>query len=263
MRDLRSEYAEEIAAHRLYLELEAGDRVARWEELLRHSPEPALCEAVTRSFLASEGANVAVHEDPATGGPDFICIRNGLECHVEVTCVTIEKVTRISELSDEPQGACHYGLLTEAFRGELSGKTPQCSQLGGPCLVAICTLHRQGGVKCFSKHAAGDLLTGTSKITVEYDPELGEGIGDPYESTSLQDSAFIRFAKDSSGRVEFARNPISGVLLCASGYSSKRVTGIVHPNPNHVFDRNLLPNIKFAKLTDGCLETGALTVEWI
>lgn len=263
MRDLQSEYAEEIGAYRRYLEEEATDHADKWERLLRHSPEPAICEAVTRDFLANRGIDVAIHEDPAQGGPDFVCASLDAEFHVEVTCVTIDKVTSVSNLSDEPQGPCHYRLLTEAFRGELSGKTRQCSQLGGPCLVSLCTLHRQGGVKCFSERAAEDLLTGTPKITMGYDAETGQGVGNLYESTSLQDSAFIRFEKDSAGTVEFARNPISGVLLCAFGYANKEGVGIIHPNPNHVFDRHLLPNIKFARLTDDSLETGELTVEWI
>jgi hypothetical protein len=100
-------------------------------------------------------------------------------------------------------------------------------------------------------------------MTMGFDPGLGKAIGDPYESTSLQDSAFIRFEKGPSGGVEFARNPISGVLLGAFGYARKEVVGILHPNPTHVFKRTLLPNVNFAKLVDACLKTGVLRVEWI
>jgi hypothetical protein len=256
-------YTVEVMEHRQWLRGEGEDRLERWEDLLSQNRESAICEAVLRVFLVAQGASVESWEDPSIGGPDFLCTAENQEFFVEVTCVTTDKVTSKSHLSDEPHGACHYGLLTNVFRGELSSKTSQCSGLNHPCLIAIATLHRQGGVKCFGEHAIEDLLTGTGKITMEYDAARGEGVGAPYESTSLQDSAFIRFGTNRDKNVEFARNPVSGVLLCAFGYADPQVVGAPHPNPNHNFDRVLLPRVRLAKLADRCLETGELIVEWV
>ena len=203
------------------------------------------------------------NEDPSMGGPDYLCHAKNQEFYIEVTCVTADKVTAKSGLSDAPKGACYYAFLTNALRGELSNKVAQCSRLNCPCLVAITTLHLQGGVLCFGERGVEDLLTGTSKVSMKYNMVLGRAVGDPYESTSLEDSAFIRFAKGSSGKVEFARDPISGVLLCAFGYATREVVGALHPNPNHHFDRTLLPNVRFAKLADGSLDTGKLEVAWV
>lgn len=263
MRDLLSDYAAEITEHREWLRKQPGNRLKKWNDQLGQSPESAICEAMVCAFLDTERIRVMPNEDPSSGGPDFLCHAGDDRFYVEVTCVTADKVTSSSSLSNQPQEACYYSSLTHVFRGELSGKVSQCSRLDYPCLVAVGTLHLQGGVLCFGQRAVEDLLTGTPKMTMKCNTALGETVGDPYETTSLADSAFVRFEKGSSSKVGFARTPISGVLLCAFGYANPCVFGALHPNPNHRFDRALLPSVRFAKLADKCLETGELAIEWI
>jgi hypothetical protein len=272
MRDLLSDYAAEISKHREWLRGQSGNRLKKWNDQLCQSPESAICEAMVRSFLNTERVHVMSNEDPSVGGPDFLCSVNGQEFFVEVTCMTLCKVTEHSGLSDKPVGVSGeelltvdsaFCLLTGEFLGELRNKTVQCSGLKLACLVAMATLHRQGGQLCFGDDAAEDLLTGTPEIGMKYSLRTGEAIGDFYESVSLRDSSFIRFEKGQSGKVESARDPISGVLLCSFGYRSPCIVGALHPNPNRRFDRNLLPSVRFAKLADGCLNERSTTVEWI
>ena len=94
------------------------------------------------------------------------------------------------------------------------------------------------------------------------DVSRGEAVGGPYQSTELQDSVYIRTDKTSVTPIEEARRTISGVLLCPFGSLPLEVVGMLHPDPNHPFDRTLLPEIKFCRLAEG-YQTGRLTVEWI
>jgi len=122
VRDFLSEYALEITEHRRWLKGKGGGHLKRWDDQLSHNPESAICEAVTRAFLVAQGVDVGLFEDTSKGGPDFLCSIGGELFHIEVTCVTVDKVTSKSHLSDEPHGPCGYTLLTDAFRGELSSK---------------------------------------------------------------------------------------------------------------------------------------------
>jgi hypothetical protein len=260
--NLEQVYARLVEEHRAWLKSFGRQRVKRWEDLLRADPEAAICEAATRELLSGGGINIEPHEDVSSGGPDFLCMKNNKRFYVEVTCITKEKVTRETNLDDNPKGATYYCLLTETFLGELCNKVPQCSSLDASCMVAIGTLHFQAGPRCFGKHAAEDLLTGTPRISMEFDHEQARGIGDIYQSTDLRDSAFIRFDKTLTGQIECARNPISAVLLCSFGCSPTKVVGVLHPNPNYRFDRSLLPDIEFCRLAEG-YQTGKFVKEWV
>jgi len=259
---LKGSYSKLIDKHRIWIGVFGKQRLSRWEDLLNANPEAAICEAATRELLSGYGINIKPHEDVSFGGPDFLCVKNNNLVYVEVTCITKEKITRKTTLDDSPRGAAYYRLLTKTFLEELRNKVPQCSNLDAPCIVAIGTLHRQAGYKCFGKHAAEDLLTGTPLISMKFDHKKARGIGDIYQSTDLRDSAFIRFDKTLTGQIECARNPISAVLLCAFGYSPIKVVGVLHPNPNYKFDRSLLPDTEFCRLVKG-YETDLLRVEWM
>lgn len=263
LEDLIKCYSDLIDEQRAWLKPFSKQRLDKWERELKSDPEAAICEAMTREFLEESGVDVAPNENLSTGGPDFVCSRDVNRFYVEVTHVPKDKVTSKTNLTDKPQNASYKRLLTNVFLDKLCNKASQCSGLDKPCLVAIGTLHCQGGVRCFGKHAIEYLLTSTSSITMRVNPAQGQAIGEPYESADLRDSAFIRYSKTSTGKIEFARNPISAVLLCAFGYGSVKVVGALHPNPNRVFDRMLLPQIKFCRLVEGCIEARQLKVEWI
>ena len=261
--EMLQKYANEIGGHRKWLRSFNEGYASKWEKLLKADPEAAICEAATRELLLQHAIEVKPNEDPSSGGPDFICTRDGKCFYVEVTCITTEKVTQKAHLTDNPSTDGYYRLLTKEILGEICNKTRQCSNLNAPCIIAISTLHRRAGARCFDKHGVENLLTGTRDLSMKFDAEQGRGIGNIYEIADLRDAAFIRFDRGSAGQIEFARNPISAVLLCAFGYLPMKAVGALHPNPNLEFDRALLPNIEFARLAEGFNQTNQLDVEWI
>jgi hypothetical protein len=91
---------------------------------------------------------------------------------------------------------------------------------------------------------------------------LVEAVGEPYQATHLQSAAFIRPTKNINGLIEYARNPISAILLCPFGTRPPEILGVLHPNPNYPFNRNILPKVEFCRLKDG-YQKGKLEVEWI
>lgn len=261
--EMLKQYASEIGSHRKWLWSFDEGYATKWEKLLKADHEAAICEAATRELLQQHVIKVEPNEDPSSGGPDFICTRDGKYFYVEVTCITKNKVTQKAHLTDKPSTDDYYRLLTKAILGEICNKTRQCSNLDAPCIIAISTLHRQAGVRCFNKHGVENLLTGTRNLSIGFNPEDGRTIGKVHESADLRDAAFVRFNKGSAGQVEFARNPISAILLCAFGYVKLKAVGALHPNPNREFDRDLLPDIEFARLVEGFQHTSQLNTKWI
>jgi hypothetical protein len=263
--DVTVEYADTIAEHHLWLQQFNKQQLKKWEDLLKANPEAAICEAETRKLLSNHRIDVKPYDGLYQGGPDFLCTKNGKTFYVEVTCITIDIATKKTNLPPsypKKPSTQYYRLLTKHILGELCNKTPQCSGLEQPCIIAITTLHSRAGASCFRKPVCGDILTGTPQITMDIDVKKGHATGEPYQTTDLRDSAFIRFTKKADGTVEYARNPISAVMLCAFGQYPIDIYGLLHPSPNYPFDRALLPKIKFCRLAEG-YQNNRLTVEWI
>lgn len=256
-------YKDAIESHQSWLLGFSQERLKKWQDLLRADPEAAICEACVRSDLAQHVDDIQPNEDLSHGGPDFLCRQGKQYFYVEVTCITIESATRASELPHPtpryPQ-ASGYRHLTDKIYGELVNKTPQCSGLNHPCVLAIGTLHSQAGPCCMDECAAEEILTGTTYITAKIDTKTGAMVGDPYDAANLRNSSFIRPAQIET--VEEARKTISAVLLYSLWYDPCHVIGLLHPKPNKPFPRNLLSGIKFGKLKDG-YDEGILEVEWI
>lgn len=264
MLSLDEAYKSVINEHRGWLSSFNRLRLQKWENLYSSQPESAICEAIARKELASQVDNIEPYEDMSTGGPDYICFKDGKHFYMEVTCLTIEAVTKKSGLEQVPVPGktTSFGLLTDMVFGVLCDKTPQCSGLDAACIVAVATLHFSAGQLCFHKHLAEDVLTGTPHIAIPINTQRGEPAGEGYQATNLQSAAFIRPTRNPSGFIENARNPISAVLLCSFGCVERDIIGLIHPNPNHVFDRSLLADIEFCRLKDG-YKQGQIDVEWI
>lgn len=261
---MRDEYSQLIDEHREWLGGFDGERLKQWEKLLNANAEAALCEAATRKLLVGHGCDVEPFEDRASGGVDFKCSKKGNTFYVEATCITKEVASDKSGLTHLPQSnktAC-YEFLTRTIWQELSNKTSQCSGLDAPCIVAIGTFHLRAGCRCFRDLGAEDLLTGKTYITQVVDTRRGKAVGEAYQSSKLESAAFIRPDKNSPNFFEYARCPISAVLLCSFGADPIETRGILHPEPNNPFNRDLLSDIKFCRLADG-YKHGSLKVEWI
>lgn len=261
---MKDEYSQLIDEHHKWLNGFEAERLRQWKKLFNANIEAALCEAATRKLLVGHGCDVEPFEDRASGGVDFKCSKNGNTFYVEATCITKEVASDKSCLPHLPQPskATYYKFLTRTIWQELSNKTSQCSGLDTSCIVVIGTFHLQVGCRCFRDLAAEDLLTGKTYITQHIDTKLGKAVGEVYQSTKLESAAFIRPDMNSPNFFEHARCPISAVLLCSFGTDPIKTTGILHPEPNNPFNRDLLPDIKFCRLADG-YKHGSLKVEWI
>jgi len=261
--DLTVMYADVIAEHREWFQQFNKQRLKRWEDLLKADLEAAICEAKTRKFLSDHNVDVQPYEDLSTGGPDFLCSKDGKTFYVETTCISIEAATKESELlpTNNPDvDDSAYRDMTEKFRSEITQKSNQCSKVKGPCIVTTATLHSKAGECCIDEMAAEQLLTGTTYIMGGENAKTNEGIGDTYESTRLENSVFIRPKKGSPNHIEYARNSVSAVLLCGFGLNPPNVIGCLHSNPNYPFDRSLLPEIKFCRIADGY---PPFRIEWV
>jgi hypothetical protein len=258
-------HANLLDEHRVWLGGFCNNRLKKWEDLLKANPEAAICEAAARKLLFEQEVSVEPNENLATGGPDFLCSKDGKNFYVEVTCITIEKATKATKLESEPKnsGVQWFSLAHNRILGEIISKTSQCSKrkLDAPCLLVIGTLHQRAGDAWCNDFTIGSLLTGTPKIGASLDVNSRR-----FEPTGpishLDDSAYIKFSKKGNN-IELPRNPVSAVMILRiSSKSLWSVKGFLNPNPTHTFERNLLPNIKFGRLVDG-YQNGSLKVEWI
>lgn len=266
MDNLSESYLDVISDHRRWLKVFGEQRLQRWEALLGHNSEAAICEAYVRMLLAEYVETVEPNENLVDGGPDFFCNQNNSNhFYVEVTSMSISTVTRITGL-DHPlprdSGSQYFGLLTRKILGEICNKASQCSDMNAPCVLAIGTLHTHAGHICMDKRAAEQLLTGTSFITAPFDSETGEITRDLYNATDLRDSSFVRANRSSPSTIQDARRTVSALLLCSLGTKPPRMIGVLHPNPIHTFNRALLQRVQFARLADD-YQDGKFKVEWI
>ncbi|NQT03247.1 MAG: hypothetical protein HQ580_14565 [Planctomycetes bacterium] len=260
---LISDYSDLIEEHHTWLTPFGKQRLDKWEELLKANSESAICEAATRRLLSKHGVKIEPYEDISYGGPDFLCLPNSKRFYIEVTCITIDAATRATGLvPNSPSQTYTPKPLTRRIFYEMCNKVPQLRNLDAPSLLAIGTLHDSAGHISFSKEPAKEVLTSTPKISVQFDIEQGRAIGEPYLTTDLQYSGFVRQDKNSITSIEDARKTISALLLCSFGTELVRALGVLHPNPNHAFDRTLLPQIEFCRLAEG-YQTGPFTPEWI
>ncbi|MBL7189963.1 MAG: hypothetical protein ISS70_26850 [Phycisphaerae bacterium] len=261
--EMLKQYANEIRSHRKWLQSFDEGYVTKWEKLLKADPEAAICEAATRELLERHDVTVRPNEDLSVGGPDYLCTRGRKHFYLEVTCISKDAATRVTKLPDKcPSGPESYTYMTNKILRKLSNKASQCAGMDGPTLVALCTLHSQAGDLCFDDLAAEELLIGITYITHDLDNETHEPVGNTYDITRLEGSAFIRPVKASPNWIEHVRNPVSAILLCGFGSFPPSVMACLHPSPNYPFDQTLLPQIKFCRLVEGYL-TGPPEVEWI
>lgn len=254
-----------IQEHCHWLSAFDAQHLRNWQKLLNADAEAAMCEAAVRGLLEENGNQVEPNED-LTGSnqsPDFRCTQAGKTFFVEVTCLSIDKVTEVTALPHLPpkeSRASHFGLLNDAFFNACRQKTPQCARLGHPALVAVGTFHFQASCLCFLQGHLEQLLTGQELITFNIDTRTGGAVGEGYLSTQLRSATFLR--PDPNAGMDHARNPVSGMLLCGFGCNSPNVHGVLHPDPVNVFDRSLLPHIEFCRLKPAYGE-GQLSTEWI
>ncbi len=223
-----------------------------------------MCEAAVRRLLEQNGNDVEPNEtlDGSKQSPDFRCIQGDKLFFVEVTCISKEKTTEQTRLNHLPKpGFSYQGFvgLTDSIFHAAKEKTPQCSYLDQPALVAVGTFHWQASNLCFERMNLELLLTGQTFLSQKIDTSTGGPVGDEYLSTKLRSATFLSPQPD--GYMRSARNPVSGILACGFGCEPPKVRGALHPEPVHVFDRKLLANLEFCRLRPE-YKGGLLSAEW-
>ncbi len=203
-----------------------------WAHLYNADPEAAMCEATFWAVLADCGVVLEPNAD-LTGrkaAPDFRCRKGSQTFYVEVTCIQTRTATRKTSLDPTPaDGAGEFGHLNDAIVEECRKKTPQCANLDAPCLLAVGTFHFQASTLAVQALFMEWLLTGETAIGWDFDPQLGRGVGDPYQVTSFRSASFSRLSKLVG--VEHIRHPISALLVGGLGCEPPRLFRITASEP--------------------------------
>ena len=234
---------------------------AKWKRLFSSDPEAATCEAVARYILAANVDCVQPADDPGTGGPDFVCFVGKNKFYVEVTCLTVDAVTKATGIQNcQPSGASNFSLLTDTIKYECGSKAAQCANLDAPCLLFLGTFHFWS-MSCFERCYLEQCLTGSTEISWLVNPQTGNAATAPVHSTSLNNSVFVR-PDGEKRQIEPARKTISGMLIANMALKEPQVNGLLHPDAARPFDPDLLSRIPFGKLTQE-YSKGSFSVTWV
>jgi hypothetical protein len=251
--------------HREWLRHFDAQHADNWKKLLVTAPEAASCEAAVRRVLEQNGNAVQPNEtlDGSRKAADFCCTQAGKTFFVEVTCISIEKATEHTGLPHPPHQngftfSGFHGLTGSVFHNSIH-KTPQCSNLPHPAVLAVGTFHWHASCLCLERKHLELLLTGETLLTQNIEPTKGTPVGDGYVSTHLRSAAFLKPKPD--GWMSHARSPVSAILACGFGCDLPRIRCVLHPKPMHPFDPSLLPNVEYCRLLPG-YENGRLCTEW-
>jgi len=246
-----------VDSYKTYLEVKHADHHSKYVKRKKYNSESARAEAVLFALLRQLTDSTTVHEDPSTGGPDFLCKKEHMSFLVEVTSMKTTTVEQASGLKNTPsQGATSFSLITHVLRNTASNKAFQLSGFEVPRILAVTTEHIDGSV-LFGPGAAKILLTGETKISYPIDsPESSTQV-----ITNLNDSIFFRFRKN--GSVEPCRQSISVILLVHILGCSCWIVGILHPEPAVAFDIKLLPEIPFLRIANWPFLNTAINLEWV
>jgi hypothetical protein len=176
--------------------------------------------------------------------PDFRCSSQGKEFYVEATCVQIATAVKQTSLPypTEFGTARGYAPLNLAVSKKCRAKAKQCDSPNKPTLLAIGCFHAEAAILSFKFPHLDMLLTGTTYISWNYDPERGAGVGDAYQTTRIEDAFFLN-RKDEN--IADARESISGVLLYRFGCKPQVEYGLLNPAANYEFDPGIFPNFNF------------------
>jgi hypothetical protein len=248
-----------LAAYREYLGRKRGQRGLQWFELLYESnPEAGASEALVFNWPCSIDRNPELHEDPGTGGADFVCRPAPADQFiVEVTCLGREALTKSSGFSATPGQLSFPRSPTKMLRQRVADKADQLSGHGMPQVLAVVSLH-DGAPVLLNPEEAFTFFVSDFVLKVP----IGEG-GDPYHSTDLKNSLFFRFDQDDPTKVIPCRQSVSAVLLIAVSGDSIGVTGALHPEPTHHLPAELIPRVPFLRLNEWPIKDGDMYLEWV
>ena len=238
-----------VDSHREWLKQFNERHLKKWDDLFaKNNPEAALCEAATRQVLEEFDVDVEPYDDSSSEPtPDFKCCKDGIVFYVEVTCIPKEVATRKSGLEEdyEKDRVCEYAPLNIPISLKAQHKYYQSKNLEVPFLLVIGTFHTQVSENWFIKETASEMLKcAPIFFPVGKNQEMNK---DNYKHFKDHSGGFvfIKINNNSLTNCDYKLKSISGILLCPFGIKEPKILGVLHPNPNYPFYRNLLPKVEF------------------
>lgn len=247
-----------ICAHEGWLSGFDGQYLDNWRKLLNSDVDAALFEVTTRHLLDQRSVDVKPFEhihglDPR---PDFLCSQGDSRFYVEATSVESGKGKAIGY---------DIAKMLRMVAGECREKYKQARERDAPLILAIGTFDSDLGRRMTKRNILEQLLTG--KTSWEFDYNFADRTrGEIQTITTLYGASYLE--NDTTiGDIVFRNSPFSAILLIGAssatldGRFPAHVRGVLHPNPTHVFDAGLLPDIEFGRVAvDGDIAT--LNIEW-
>lgn len=249
-----------LAGYKEYLERKRGwQGLRRFELLYESNHEAGVSEALVFNWLCATDRKPELHEDPGTGGADFICSPDSYnQFIVEVTCLGSEALTKSSGFSATPSQFSSPRTPTKMLRQRVSDKADQMSGHGMPQVLAVVSLHN-GAPVLLNPEEATTFFVSDFSLTIP----IGTGAGEPYHSTDLKNSLFFRFDPNDSSKVVPCRRSVSAVLLIPVSGDRISVTGVLHPEPIHPLPVELIPRVPFLRLSEWPIKNGEMYLEWV
>ena len=243
-----------------YLEVESSVHFDTFCNRLQSNPESAHGEAVVFSYLNSNKLKVKNFEDPAKGGPDFICEGYSKQFVVEVTSLDSNAVVFHSGIPNRiPDGveAYPFNAINHLLKRKATEKATQVSDLNIPRVLAITIEHVHSGL-LFTTDMIQNLMTGDTIISVSLnDPDVKSK-----ETTNLNNSVFFKFSKED-GKIVSCRRSISAIITLEIFNNECRVLGVLHPDPAVKFSPGFLPTTPFLKLVEWPIKENKVFTEWV
>jgi hypothetical protein len=251
-----------------YLRKVHPENAKRFDQLRICDREGAIAEAVVFGMLQGFNVDPQIHDQPNSGGPDFICCayRGPLSPRrpeerfvVEATSLDPDAVGDRSHIANEvPEDVSGgaFGLVTRNICNKAKAKATQLANYPMPRVLAIASSHT--GVAALFNNA-----TATWALVSEphWRHELGSATVDTAEYTDLQSSLFIKPGPD--GTIVPCRQSISAILLVAVYGGQSEIWGILHPQAAQPFNYVFLPNLPFVRIAEWPVRKGKILTEWV
>jgi hypothetical protein len=219
---------------------------------------PAHHQKFQRLLHSDPGADPEPHDEPGTGGVDFICRRGADEVFVvEVTSLRSEAVakhSRIPVTANEGDGGA-FQMTTRQLFYTVRDKADQLADYHCPRVLAITSVHFASS---FLLGAQGAEYLLTSEPTITY--SLGTPGTSPTLTTNLRTSVF--FAPGESGEIVPRRRSVSGILLIGLFDDQCNVIGLLHPEPVHPLNIERFREVPFLQLATWPI-VNSIRTEWV
>lgn len=256
---LSSSVDEVVKSYKIYLEVKRPDHLQELKKREKSNPDGVRFEAAMFSIAREEyNLNPVIGEIIGEGGVDFICSFNNYSFVLEVTHTDTNSIKQQSGLGNDVINgkAQWFSMITHILKRKAVKKAKQVANHPMPRIVCIGASHISSTM-LLGKIAAKWLLTSETKISLP----VGVPNAKSQLVTDLKNSAFMKICEN--GKIGPRLCSISGLLLVAMGNDSYSIVGILHPEPAHVFDISLLPNVPFVRISNWPCPEGQIKTEWI